>query len=150
MYQNGNPPQLVMTAAPHKYPNGAFKDKPCRTCGIVFSPQAPSHLNCSQECADASITSAYLKRNYGITLACYRNMLKAQNNVCAICGGEGFTMAAHHKVKLVVDHDHRTGVVRGLLCHNCNRALGLLKDSPLTLNNAVKYLEKCNDYPVRE
>lgn len=50
-------------------------------------------------------------------------------------------MAAHHKMKLVVDHCHSSGVVRGLLCHNCNRALGLLKDSTRNLESAIRYLE---------
>ena len=46
---------------------------------------------------------------------------------------------------LVVDHKHSTGEVRGLLCHNCNRALGLLKDDPKVLQKAMNYLVKCND-----
>lgn len=45
-------------------------------------------------------------------------------------------------MKLVVDHCHDTGKIRGLLCHNCNRALGLLKDSVHTLESAIDYLEK--------
>lgn len=50
-------------------------------------------------------------------------------------------MKACHRIKLVVDHDHATGKVRGLLCHNCNRALGLLHDNPVTINNALEYLK---------
>lgn len=50
-------------------------------------------------------------------------------------------MANHHKMKLVVDHCHVTGKVRGLLCHNCNRALGLLKDSVDNLSKAIDYLK---------
>lgn len=46
---------------------------------------------------------------------------------------------------LVVDHDHTTGKVRGLLCHNCNRALGLLQDNKSYLQSAINYLKKCND-----
>jgi hypothetical protein len=46
-----------------------------------------------------------------------------------------------HKLKLVVDHCHSSGEVRGLLCHNCNRALGLLKDSVDSLMRAARYLE---------
>lgn len=41
----------------------------------------------------------------------------------------------------VVDHDHNPGNVRGLLCHNCNRALGLLNDSKETIENCLSYLE---------
>lgn len=48
---------------------------------------------------------------------------------------------------LVVDHDHNTGVVRGLLCHNCNRALGLLQDNPETLEVAIAYLKSVTTIP---
>ena len=56
-------------------------------------------------------------------------------------------MAEHHKSKLVVDHCHATGKVRGLLCHNCNRALGLLKDKISVLKNAIQYLEGATTIP---
>ena len=86
--------------------------------------------------------TAYLLRNYSITLNDYEYMLKIQNNKCSICKTEGFVMdPKRHKVKLVVDHCHSTGEVRGLLCHNCNRALGLLKDNVDVLYNAINYLE---------
>ena len=48
---------------------------------------------------------------------------------------------------LVVDHDHKTGKVRGLLCHNCNRALGLLKDSTEYLENCISYLKRVTTIP---
>lgn len=50
-------------------------------------------------------------------------------------------MAGHHKLKLVVDHCHKTGRIRGLLCHNCNRALGLLQDDVGVLRKAIGYLK---------
>ncbi len=50
-------------------------------------------------------------------------------------------MADHHEAKLMVDHDHTTGEVRGLLCHNCNRAIGLLREDPERLRRAIEYLE---------
>lgn len=70
-----------------------------------------------------------------------------QNNKCAVCDGEGFKMAEHHKSKLVVDHCHKSGTVRGLLCHNCNRALGLFKDKIDVLKRAIKYLEGATTIP---
>jgi hypothetical protein len=67
-------------------------------------------------------------------------MWDRQNGKCAICREEGFLMREDHKATLMVDHDHATGAVRGLLCHNCNRALGLLRDSPMRAAAAVAYL----------
>ncbi|MBE3042995.1 endonuclease VII domain-containing protein [Candidatus Bathyarchaeota archaeon] len=63
-------------------------------------------------------------------------MSDAQNHVCVICGG------TNGKKRLAVDHDHRTGVIRGLLCNRCNQALGLMRDSYELLTNAIKYLQK--------
>lgn len=80
-------------------------------------------------------------RKYGITTKGYNEMYESQQGKCAICNGEGFCMAEHHKLKLVVDHCHTTGAVRGLLCHNCNRALGLFKDNIESLEKAVRYLK---------
>jgi hypothetical protein len=62
-------------------------------------------------------------------------------------------MRNHHRKTLVVDHSHETGAVRGLLCHNCNRALGLIHDDAAVLRRAAEYIEtggRCNDYPERE
>lgn len=140
MYLMRNKPQSEMTANPGKYPQGFFKVKACRECGLSFQPQAPSHLSCSQNCADRMLASRYLMRNYGIDLRRYELMLKAQKDKCAICRGVGFRMAEHHKMMLVVDHCHETGTVRGLLCHNCNRGLGLFKDSAQALRRAQSYL----------
>lgn len=80
-------------------------------------------------------------RNYGITRQDYNTLLSQQDNKCKLCGGEGFAMAPGGKVKLVVDHCHATGVIRGLLCHNCNRGLGLFKDNLETLKTAISYLK---------
>ena len=150
-YALKNKPSTEFTASPDKYPQGKFKDKPCKTCAETFSPQAPSHLHCSDACAERSLTSRYLERNYGINIETYEAMLDEQNSLCKICGEEGFLMdKAKHKVKLMVDHCHETGKVRGLLCHNCNRALGLLKDDTSRLTAAIAYLERCNDYRESE
>ena len=51
-YSMHNRQQVDQTATPSKYPQGWFKDKPCRRCGTMFKPKAPSHLYCSQDCSD--------------------------------------------------------------------------------------------------
>ena len=140
-YSIKNKSKDLQTASPTKYPQGYFKDKACRHCGELFSPNAPSEHYCSDSCKDYGVTNAYLSRTYNITLATYTKMFKEQNGLCKICNKEGFTMKKSHKVKLVVDHCHSSNKVRGLLCHNCNRALGLLKDDIDTLTRAIDYLK---------
>ena len=78
-----------------------------------------------------------LRRNFRITLDQYDEMFAAQNGVCAICGNIN-----PDGNRLAVDHDHKTGKVRGLLCAGCNIGLGNLKEDVTTLSNAIVYLEK--------
>jgi hypothetical protein len=141
-YQRSNSTKEKQTACPTKYPQGRFKDKECRKCGTSFSPRAPSEFYCSEPCRHEASTDRYLERTYGIDYAEYTRMLEEQGGRCAICRGEGFTMKESHSLKLVVDHCHSSGAVRGLLCHNCNRSLGLFKDNPATIRKAIDYLSK--------
>lgn len=83
-----------------------------------------------------------IRKQYGITLEEYQNMIKKQNNVCKICGGKSKTGK-----RLTIDHDHQTGKVRGLLCFNCNTGLGHFKDDYSLLLLAAKYL-KHNEYLI--
>ena len=73
-------------------------------------------------------------RSYGIDVNEYEQRLKDQDCVCAICKEDNKGIA------LCIDHDHKTGKVRGLLCNTCNRALGLLKDDPVLLQKSIDYL----------
>lgn len=81
----------------------------------------------------------YKLKGYGITVEDYNRMLERQGNRCAICG----TLSGERKGIhcLCVDHDHNTNKVRGLLCHDCNRALGSFNTID-RLKRAVKYLEE--------
>lgn len=76
-----------------------------------------------------------LKSQYGITLEDYDAKLAEQGGVCAVCG-----KAPSARRRLAVDHDHKTGEVRGLLCTQCNQALGLLKDSHRVVKSLLKYI----------
>jgi hypothetical protein len=123
-----------------KYPNGYFKIKACPTCSKEFTPSAPSQMYCAKECKGKN---AYYKRNYGITEEQYEAKKTLQKNCCMICGSAGFTIGKKgHTEKLVVDHDHETGQTRDLLCHNCNRGLGLLKDNLEVVESALEYLKQ--------
>jgi len=81
-----------------------------------------------------------LKRKYNLTLEQYGELYMKQSGVCAVCFSPE-TMKYLGKVRqLCVDHNHDTGKVRGLLCSNCNRGLGLLQDSAVVCNNLKEYL----------
>ena len=82
----------------------------------------------------------HLRNTYGITADEYDRMLAAQGGVCAICGETAITTTFHKR--LHVDHDHTTGVVRGILCQHCNRALGMMRENPGLLRAAADYLER--------
>jgi hypothetical protein len=79
-----------------------------------------------------------LKRNYGITLQEHQEMYEEQNGVCAVCEKPGDGKWK----KLCVDHDHKTGKVRQLLCRNCNMVLGQVNDNPNLLSDMILYLQK--------
>jgi hypothetical protein len=84
-----------------------------------------------------------LKFKYGISLEDYEEMLKKQGGCCAICGTtENGVHGTRRNWNWSVDHDHVTGKVRGLLCNNCNRGLGMLGDTEDSLEKALKYLRK--------
>ena len=94
-----------------------------------------------------------LRREYGITQKQYERMLEDQGGVCKSCGqpekrkyygpkrerrgAEGRPMLLH------IDHDHKTGDVRGLLCHACNTALGQMEESPERIKKLLLYAEWC-------
>jgi hypothetical protein len=77
-----------------------------------------------------------LKYKYGITLQDYNNLFDKQKGTCAICGIHQVEV----KHTMVVDHNHETGKIRGLLCDNCNKGLGFFQDSVEYLTKARVYL----------
>jgi len=83
-----------------------------------------------------------LKKNFGITPEDYENMLTSQNGVCAICKQPETKLDYRSKklLPLSVDHCHSTNKIRGLLCADCNRAIGMLHDDVTILESAIKYL----------
>lgn len=91
----------------------------------------------------------YLRHTYGLSEAQYTEMFVRQGCSCAICGAplrsqldetREFTRRVKVSNVAYVDHDHETGVVRGLLCFNCNIILGKAKDSEQVLLRAARYL----------
>lgn len=82
--------------------------------------------------------SLLLKYTYGMTVEEYDSRLFDQNNKCAICKIDQSSL----KKPLYVDHCHLTKNIRGLLCHNCNVSLGLLKDDLSIIESMLTYLKK--------
>lgn len=86
------------------------------------------------------LRESHLKRKYDLTLEQYNSMKAKQKDCCAIC----YTHISklNPKFGLVVDHDHETGMVRGLLCHTCNIGLARFDDDMDILQNAIDYLNR--------
>ena len=85
------------------------------------------------------------ERTFGITRYEYAKMFHSQNGVCAICS-KPETATRNGKIKaLAVDHDHKTGEVRGLLCSDCNTGIGKLKEDRSIFISAIRYLDKHSD-----
>lgn len=77
-----------------------------------------------------------LKREYGLTEADVDRMIVEQKGKCPIC------LTKITEENLAVDHDHATARVRGILCRRCNRTLGLLRDDPVVVRSAIRYLRR--------
>jgi hypothetical protein len=83
----------------------------------------------------------FLNKNYSLSSEEYNNILKRQNNKCAICGKEETAKAYGETIALSVDHDHKHNNIRGLLCKKHNMGLGYFQDSPELLQAAITYLQ---------
>jgi hypothetical protein len=81
----------------------------------------------------------HLRRLYGLTLVEYNELVEIQAGRCKICGRTAEEAKERHG-RLHVDHDHQTGVVRGLLCSRCNRTLGLVDEDVTLLVKMMGYL----------
>ena len=79
-------------------------------------------------------------RKYGLTPEDYDRMIAEQDGKCAICGKAPGATDGVDKNRLVIDHDHKTGKARALLCDFCNRGIGMFFDDPDLLTAAIAYL----------
>jgi hypothetical protein len=83
-----------------------------------------------------------LRKFFGIGVVEFNKMLADQNGVCASCGRPEKEKRSGKIRHMAVDHCHKTGEIRGLLCGNCNRGIGKFEDSPALLRKAADYLER--------
>ena len=109
--------------------------KYCPGCDELL-PERLFHKNRAREDGlQVYCKSCIRHRRHGVASDEYARLSHEQGGKCAICGKQPI------KGSLSVDHDHRTGRVRGLLCHECNLAIGKLQDDVVVLRKAVAYLE---------
>ena len=113
----------------------------CKVCDSLARKKYYRENECSVEKRRERVRRHRYKK-FGITEAEYDEMNAKQGGMCAICGGVDTRSSSH---QLSVDHCHVTGKIRGLLCNNCNRGLGLLGDTLEALEKAVSYLRRANE-----
>lgn len=104
-------------------------------CTQCENPIVPAKTKCALH--EMQHRSYYLKKMYNITLAQYQELWEQCNGCCWSCGWQWVT----GKRRLHVDHDHKSGLIRGLLCYTCNRGLGVFRDRSVVLRQAAAYLE---------
>jgi hypothetical protein len=118
-------------------------EKECPVCGVAFTAENNRRKNCSPECTrEVSRRTRlatpgyhrdwYLRNTYGLDSEDYDRMVEAQQGRCAIC--------AATPSRLFVDHDHKSGKLRELLCLHCNSALGQIFDNPDLALGLAAYL----------
>lgn len=116
--------------------------KYCRRCGerkplekfhVRRDAKGASHKGWCKQCQGAYQREWRFQAKYGMTVADYDRMWMGQLGLCAICGCEPDR-------PLVVDHNHKTGRVRQLLCDTCNRGLGYFREKPEWIIRAAAYL----------
>lgn len=113
--------------------------KKCHTAAGTAYHKARPHF---KDIVSDSVREHRFKKKYGITTKDYHEMLDKQGGGCAICKGDRRTTIKGHTRLFAVDHDHRTGKVRGLLCEQCNRGIGLLQDDADIVKSAYNYIVK--------
>lgn len=133
--------------------------KTCTKCGLekfvdLFYKAKGGPLGRSSECKECTnkrqkenydpqkSRAKNLKNRFNMSLEDYDTMLEQQNGCCKICG----TNVPGPKGRFVVDHNHSTQEVRGLLCWSCNVGIGHLQDNPLIILSAFNYLSANGHY----
>jgi hypothetical protein len=118
--------------------DGIRRSGTCKKCSKARNKERKKHFPVYHQ--------RYRAKKYGMTLEEYNQQSELQQHCCKLCGKHKDQQG--QKGALVIDHDHRTGYVRGLICHNCNVSLGLLGDNETTLKNMLKYLRQSRAKPL--
>lgn len=131
--------QLKLITQFYKNNRGLHGRRP--SCNVCTNEKEKQVLKADPERFKRYSRQTDLKKKYGISVSDYNALVEKQNGVCIICSQPSIRVDRDGISRLVVDHCHTTGKVRGLLCHNCNVALGLFKDDPDLLQKAKEYLQ---------
>lgn len=125
----------------HGHVKKTRRTQPTKVCTVEG---CDSHFYALGLCHQHWLRSRKMKEQYGLSLGDLDRMLVAQGGGCGICGEK--TLRANWRSgkqdAFHLDHDHRTGIPRGLLCDNCNRGLGFFADDPVRLRAAIAYLDR--------
>lgn len=120
--------------------------KSCKRCGSDHFYKDGKYFKC-KPCHLRYVNEAHWKkRGVDLDYNGFITLFQNQNYQCAICKTNLILNSLNRAEQPVADHNHKTGNVRGILCHSCNRGLGLLQDNAELLEVAIHYLRK----PTRE
>ena len=126
-----------------KDPDLFGKDSGAKDKKLSFCRECARGTRKGRSYSSSEKLTIHLKHLYGITAEEYAQMLEQQQGVCAICN------RPPGKRRLHVDHCHKTGKIRGLLCLRCNRVLGFMRDDPQLLHAMADYVEVAGVYAVK-
>jgi len=115
------------------------KDGQSTWCKMCVRLNAKKWQLKNKEISSHQIRVRSLKNKFGLTIEDYEKLLKQQSGKCALCGKD---KGNSNGIRLAVDHDHKTGKIRGLLCWSCNAGLGLLGDNIVSMKRVIDYLEE--------
>jgi hypothetical protein len=139
-------------------PKSKIRDRICKWCNKNYqlNVDGGKHAYCSDKCrrdwhynrwksnggkrCPIKLREYQLKTNYGISIQQFEDLFDSQDRSCKICKTKNISGKNWH-----VDHSHKHGKIRGILCSKCNQALGMVYDDIEILKNMIKYLEADNE-----
>lgn len=121
----------------------------CRACQKAYKDRNKDQIKAYREKTKdkqrRAVRAWRLKNDYGITIEEYESILDSQGNVCKICGNPETAKFRGVLKSLAVDHCHKTGLVRGIICDSCNVGIARFRDNPDVMRAAIQYLEDFNE-----
>lgn len=137
-WRNANPDKAAAAAAKSNLINAEYRREYYQKNKERYAERQKAWKQANPNRSKEYSRKSLLKK-YGLTEECYSKLLAAQGNCCATCGSPEPKTKTE---KFFIDHCHKTGAVRELLCHRCNTALGMVRDSPELLVQLASYLLK--------